>query len=159
MFVVFTVHSHNDFASVHLYYHEQWAATRGFFPYMLVTVGSGVSVLKVNSPDDFERVSGTALGGGSFWGLCKLLVDIGEFDKLIDTLGSGDSTKTDLLVGDIYGGDYDAIGLNATTTASLFVAYSYFCLHLLCSCFMFFYSVFDKLWEASENNGRRLQRQ
>lgn len=88
---------------------------------MLVTVGSGVSVMKVNSPTDFERVGGTALGGGSFWGLCKLLTNIGDFDDLMEIIKGGDPTKTDLLVGDIYGGNYDAIGLNATTTASLFV--------------------------------------
>lgn len=98
----------------------QWAAKSGFFPYMLVTVGSGVSVMKVNSPTDFERVGGTALGGGSFWGLCKLLTNIGDFDELMEIIKGGDPTKTDLLVGDIYGGNYDAIGLNATTTASLF---------------------------------------
>ena len=102
----------------------QWAAKSGFFPYMLVTVGSGVSVMKVNSPTDFERVGGTALGGGSFWGLCKLLTNIGDFDELMEIIKGGDPTKTDLLVGDIYGGNYDAIGLNATTTASLFAPHS-----------------------------------
>ena len=95
---------------------------------MLVTVGSGVSVMKVNSPTDFERVGGTALGGGSFWGLCKLLTNIGDFDELMEIIKGGDPTKTDLLVGDIYGGNYDAIGLNATTTASLFAVQSIYLL-------------------------------
>lgn len=100
---------------------------------MLVTVGSGVSVMKVNSPTDFERVGGTALGGGSFWGLCKLLTNIGDFDELMEIIKGGDPTKTDLLVGDIYGGNYNAIGLNATTTASLFAVQSTLAKHILLS--------------------------
>eukprot|EP01036_Dinobryon_divergens_P042146 gene42146-55966_t len=33
------------------------------FPYLVVNIGSGVSILKVNGPGAFERVSGTSLGG------------------------------------------------------------------------------------------------
>ena len=43
------------------------------FPYLLVTIGSGVSVLKVEAEDKFTRIGGTATGGGTFWGLGKLL--------------------------------------------------------------------------------------
>jgi type II pantothenate kinase len=32
------------------------------FPYLVVNIGSGVSILKVSSPGTFERVSGTSLG-------------------------------------------------------------------------------------------------
>lgn len=34
------------------------------YPYMLVNIGSGVSILKINSKDHFERVSGSSIGGG-----------------------------------------------------------------------------------------------
>lgn len=43
------------------------------FPYLLVNIGSGVSILKVESEEEFERVGGTATGGGTFWGLGSLL--------------------------------------------------------------------------------------
>ncbi len=43
------------------------------YPYMLVTIGSGVSIIKVSSETAFERIGGTATGGGTFWGLGKLL--------------------------------------------------------------------------------------
>jgi pantothenate kinase len=33
------------------------------FPYMLVNIGSGVSIIKVTSEDSYERISGTSLGG------------------------------------------------------------------------------------------------
>ena len=39
-------------------------ATDELFPYLVVNIGSGVSILKVTSPGVFERVSGSSLGGG-----------------------------------------------------------------------------------------------
>lgn len=36
------------------------------FPYLVVNIGSGVSILKVTGPGKAERVSGTSLGGGEF---------------------------------------------------------------------------------------------
>ncbi|CAF95253.1 unnamed protein product, partial [Tetraodon nigroviridis] len=40
------------------------------FPYLLVNIGSGVSIVKVESEDSFERIGGTLpIGGGTFWGL------------------------------------------------------------------------------------------
>jgi Fumble len=40
-------------------------ATNELFPYLVVNIGSGVSILKVKSPGVFERVSGSSLGGGT----------------------------------------------------------------------------------------------
>lgn len=34
------------------------------FPFILVNIGSGVSIVKVDGIDKFERISGSALGGG-----------------------------------------------------------------------------------------------
>ena len=48
-------------------------ADPNIFPYLLVNIGSGVSILKVESEEEFERVGGTATGGGTFWGLGSLL--------------------------------------------------------------------------------------
>ncbi|EAT84366.2 hypothetical protein SNOG_08090 [Parastagonospora nodorum SN15] len=39
------------------------------YPYLLVNIGSGVSMVKVSGPRQFERVGGTSLGGGTLWGL------------------------------------------------------------------------------------------
>ncbi|KAI4976330.1 hypothetical protein ZWY2020_049937 [Hordeum vulgare] len=43
------------------------------FPYLLVNIGSGVSILKVTGNRKFERVTGTHIGGGTMFGLAKLL--------------------------------------------------------------------------------------
>ena len=43
--------------------HEMFCSNE-LFPYLVVNIGSGVSILKVKSPGVFERVSGSSLGGG-----------------------------------------------------------------------------------------------
>lgn len=50
------------------------------FPCLLVNIGSGVSIVKVDKDGVFERVSGTSLGGGTLWGLLSLLTDAESFD-------------------------------------------------------------------------------
>jgi len=90
------------------------------FPYLLVTIGSGVSVLKVDAEDKFTRIGGTATGGGTFWGLGKLLTGAKDFDELLSLAEQGDHRKVDMLVKDIYGADYSALGLPADLIASSF---------------------------------------
>lgn len=57
------------------------------FPYLVVNIGSGVSILKVRAPNDFERVSGSAIGGGTYWGLCRLLTKCTSYENAIDLSG------------------------------------------------------------------------
>ncbi|KAI9454837.1 pantothenate kinase [Russula earlei] len=49
-------------------------------PCLLVNIGSGVSIIKVDRDGTFERVSGTSLGGGTLWGLLSLLTPATSFD-------------------------------------------------------------------------------
>lgn len=90
------------------------------YPYMLVNIGSGVSILKVSGPRTYERVGGTSLGGGTLWGILSLLTPAESFDEMLDMAAHGDNAKVDMLVGDIYGTDYGKIGLKSTTIASSF---------------------------------------
>ncbi|KAI5867427.1 fumble-domain-containing protein [Durotheca rogersii] len=90
------------------------------YPYMLVNIGSGVSMLKVSGPRTYERVGGTSLGGGTLWGILSLLTPAESFDEMLDMAAHGDNAKVDMLVGDIYGTDYGRIGLKSTTIASSF---------------------------------------
>lgn len=90
------------------------------YPYLLVNIGSGVSMIKVTGPRSYQRVGGTSLGGGTLWGLLSLLTGAGSFDDMLDQAGHGDNSKVDMLVGDIYGTDYGKIGLKSTTIASSF---------------------------------------
>jgi len=93
------------------------------FPFLLVNIGSGVSIVRVDGPDDFKRVSGTALGGGTFWGLCNLMTGCKSFSEAMELAAAGDASSVNLTVGDIYGGDYNLPTggvLPASLTASFF---------------------------------------
>jgi hypothetical protein len=90
------------------------------YPYLLVNIGSGVSMIKVSGPRRYERIGGTSLGGGTLWGLLSLLTGARTFDEMLRMADLGDNTAVDMLVGDIYGTDYSKIGLKSTTIASSF---------------------------------------
>ncbi|XP_065087600.1 pantothenate kinase 3 isoform X2 [Ochlerotatus camptorhynchus] len=90
------------------------------YPFILVNVGSGVSVLAVRGPDNYKRISGTSLGGGTFLGLCCLLTGCTTFEEAIQLATKGDHTRVDKLVKDIYGGDYERFGLPGDLVAASF---------------------------------------
>jgi pantothenate kinase len=90
------------------------------YPYILVNIGSGVSIIKVSQPGSYERISGTSLGGGTLCGLLSLLTDAENYDEMLELSLKGDNKNVDMLVGDIYGGDYSKIGLKGSTIASTF---------------------------------------
>ncbi|KIY69392.1 fumble [Cylindrobasidium torrendii FP15055 ss-10] len=89
-------------------------------PCLLVNIGSGVSIIKVDEDGKFERVSGTSLGGGTLWGLLSLLTPATTFDEMLAFSENGDNASVDMLVGDIYGQDYSKLGLKSTMIASSF---------------------------------------
>ena len=91
------------------------------FPYLIVNIGSGVSILKISAPGKYERVSGSSVGGGTYWGLCRLLVPSKDtYEGVLDLADKGDPSAVDMLVKDIYGGAYDAMNLSGAMVASSF---------------------------------------
>lgn len=57
------------------------------YPYIVVSIGTGVSFIRVDGPGEnqFERVTGSTIGGGTYWGLCRLLtgeLEISEIENL-----------------------------------------------------------------------------
>uniref|UniRef100_A0A914HAV2 pantothenate kinase n=1 Tax=Globodera rostochiensis TaxID=31243 RepID=A0A914HAV2_GLORO len=90
------------------------------YPYVVCNIGSGVSVLVVRGHNDFVRVSGSSIGGGFFQGLCFWLCGCETFDEAIRLAASGDNTKVDKLVGDIYGKGYESVGLPEDVIAASF---------------------------------------
>ena len=90
------------------------------YPYLLVNIGSGVSMVKVSGPRNFTRIGGTSLGGGTLWGLLSLITGARSFDDMLALADKGDNTAVDMLVGDIYGAGYSKIGLKKETIASSF---------------------------------------
>uniref|UniRef100_G1R7Z7 Pantothenate kinase 3 n=1 Tax=Nomascus leucogenys TaxID=61853 RepID=G1R7Z7_NOMLE len=76
--------------------------------------------LKIRILYNYKRVTGTTLGGGTFFGLCCLLTGCTTFEEALEMASRGDSTKVDKLVRDIYGGDYERFGLPGWAVASSF---------------------------------------
>ncbi|KAI6187627.1 Pantothenate kinase 1 [Aphelenchoides besseyi] len=90
------------------------------YPYVLVNIGSGVSVIVVEGKNKFQRVSGSSIGGGFFHGLCALLCQVKSFEEAIELATRGDNTNVDKLVRDIYGQGYESVGLPEETVAASF---------------------------------------
>ena len=50
-------------------------------PYLVVNIGSGVSILKVEADGTHKRVGGSALGGSTFFGLCCVITGCTSFKE------------------------------------------------------------------------------
>jgi type II pantothenate kinase len=100
--------------------HKSSEQLRCSYPALVISIGSGVSILKVEGPTKFERVSGSSIGGGTFWGLCRLLTGATDYDETLDMATMGNSDTLDMVVGDIYGQDYNKFQLSSDTLASSF---------------------------------------
>nr|POE96582.1 pantothenate kinase 1 [Quercus suber] len=91
------------------------------FPYLLVNIGSGVSIIKVTGNKKFERVTGTQFGGGTIFGFASLLTNCQSYDELLEISQHGDNRALDLTVGDIYGDTgYPEHNISASAIASCF---------------------------------------
>ncbi|MFC2949739.1 type II pantothenate kinase [Virgibacillus sediminis] len=71
--------------------------------FILVSVGTGTSIFRV-TPDSYERLFGTGIGGGTWYGLGIRLTGEKSFPELVKLAEQGDRSKNDLLVKDIYAG-------------------------------------------------------
>ncbi|XP_063902229.1 pantothenate kinase 1-like [Zophobas morio] len=106
---------------------KNFGTDNDLFPFLVVNIGTGVSILKVTKANDIERISGTALGGGTFLGLCRLLTNSKKFDEALDLAATGDANSVNMLVKDIYSGECKGLGsdikhfnLSGDLTASFF---------------------------------------
>ncbi len=91
---------------------DAWAAgerhlleSAGFVPsdpHLLVSLGTGTSILSIEVNGGVRRVGGTALGGGTIRGLGRLLIGETDHDTLIAYARQGDRRRVDLTVGEIY---------------------------------------------------------
>ncbi len=68
---------------------------------LIITIGTGSSII-LKKEIGFEHVGGSALGGGFFMALIKLLYNITSYNEAIELAQKGDRYKVDLKVADIY---------------------------------------------------------
>ena len=69
--------------------------------YLLVSLGTGTSILEIDGVA-FQRIGGTALGGGTLLGLARLLCRAESFAEAAALAARGERGRVDLLVRDIY---------------------------------------------------------
>ncbi|WP_144481067.1 type II pantothenate kinase [Cytobacillus oceanisediminis] len=70
-------------------------------PYILVNIGTGTSWFTIDG-EQYERVLGSGIGGGTFMGLGKMFTEADAFSDLVSLAAEGDKGNVDLLVKDIY---------------------------------------------------------
>eukprot|EP00668_Euglena_longa_P013868 GGOE01017818.1.p2 GENE.GGOE01017818.1~~GGOE01017818.1.p2 ORF type:complete len:200 (+),score=37.10 GGOE01017818.1:739-1338(+) len=70
--------------------------------------------------DAYQRVSGSCLGGATLSALAALLTGETDYRAALQCCAAGDLRRTDLLVGDIYGGSCEALGLPIDIIAASF---------------------------------------
>ena len=92
-------------------------------PHLLVSLGTGTSILRVEKDGGVVRVGGTGLGGGTLQGFGRLLLDESDYDTLTSLAAQGDRRRVDLLVRDLYNageiplsGDLTAANLGRVTS-------------------------------------------
>jgi len=69
-------------------------------PSLIVTLGTGTSL--VLKRDKIEHLGGSAMGGGFFMGLIKLLLNMDDFFDAVELVRKGNRFSIDLKVADIY---------------------------------------------------------
>jgi type II pantothenate kinase len=84
---------------------------------IIVSMGTGTAFVKANQ-SEISHMGGTGVGGGTLLGLSQLMLNMRDFDNIVDLAKDGDLSKIDLTIGDI---SKDLLkGLPAETTASNF---------------------------------------
>ena len=93
---------------------------KSIYPYLLLNMRSGASFIRIDGPNDFHRVAGSSIGVSLAWGVTRYLGIFEDPTEMCSAAVKGDSSKIDMSVGDIYGGDYKGLNLSMDMIASSF---------------------------------------
>lgn len=74
-------------------------------PYVIASMGTGVSFNVADGEGNVKHVGGTAVGGGTLMALSRLIFGITDFSELIKLAAKGKAANVDLLIRDIVGED------------------------------------------------------
>lgn len=84
---------------------------------ILVNIGTGASFVGIETDFKYHRIGGTNIGGGTLKGIFELSGGSNFGDSIDDLISSGFNENVDCLVKDIYGSDYESIGLDGNVIA------------------------------------------
>ena len=90
-----------------------------------MNIGTGTSIIHLPVESPPRRLTGTAIGGGTFEGLANLILGrtYGDADRFVEYLNIGLGGKLDMMsmvVKDIFGGNSPYKGLDESIVASSF---------------------------------------
>ncbi len=84
---------------------------------VVVSMGTGTAFVAANK-DEIHHIGGSGVGGGTLLGLSNKMLNVRDFDDIVETAKLGDLHNVDLLIGDI---SQEAVGaLSSQVTASNF---------------------------------------
>ncbi len=84
---------------------------------IIVSMGTGTALVKADH-SGVRHLGGTGVGGGTLLGLSNRMLNVRDFDNLVETALEGNLTQIDLTIGDI--SHDEVIGLPPDSTASNF---------------------------------------
>lgn len=84
---------------------------------IIVSMGTGTSIVHAEKNGQIEYMGGTGVGGGTVIGLSKKLLGVSDIENLINLASDGNLSNVDLTIGDITKKD---IGLESHMTAANF---------------------------------------
>ncbi|CAP33075.1 Protein CBR-PNK-4 [Caenorhabditis briggsae] len=84
-------------------YEFQTLNTESMYPYLLINIRTGVSVVLVDGPNKFQRLGGSSIGGASFLGLSELITGVNDIEEMMDRALKGSPEEFDIFIRDIYG--------------------------------------------------------
>lgn len=84
---------------------------------VVVSMGTGTAFVKADA-NGIRHLGGTGVGGGTLLGLANRMLNVRDFDMVVELASAGDLANVDLMIGDITCDDIP--GLPTTATASNF---------------------------------------
>lgn len=84
-------------------YEFQTLNSESMYPYLLINIRTGVSVVLVERPGVFKRLGGSSIGGSSFLGLSELITGVSDIEEMMERALKGNPEEFDIFIRDIYG--------------------------------------------------------
>ena len=82
---------------------------------VVVSMGTGTAFVKADA-DGIRHIGGTGVGGGTLLGLANRMLNVRDFDMLVELASTGDISQVDLMIGDITKDDIPGLTSNATAS-------------------------------------------
>ncbi|CAI2356820.1 unnamed protein product [Caenorhabditis sp. 36 PRJEB53466] len=101
-------------------YEFQTLNNGSMYPFLLINIRTGVSVVLVEDENKFKRLGGSSIGGGSFLGLSELITGVSDIEEMMERALQGNPEEFDIFIKDIYGNHASNFGMDPHLLAASF---------------------------------------